>query len=1750
IGLKEFEPLFQQLDRLGIQDPTHPEVTALREECLERMKVATRQYAKRQRSWIKNQMIPLYLAQQQSHPRATGEVPSAGFYLLDANQLNQWNQQVGQQGIDIAQQFVNGKTELPNPVAVYPEAAQYLNPKAVDPHGRDIDQWKKYRCSECSEASTTGEVVLNGPKEWEEHQRSRRHRRALRWLKKSEALRHNTAYQLAQKRRQIPDAIHPRSMDGMTSPANKPGPTPMVSQEKLVSVLKTIQALKNRGETEEKNPELAVLVNWVRHVTQKVQAQKQQQQQQPTTNVTVPSGISTTGPTTSAVQTNGVANASPSTTAVVQPAPPSNGPLSTNLPSQAPESTSLNKSREVPFTEAQLEALKTQILAYRLISKNLPLPQNVRKALFSTAANLTPEERQAMENPTTLAGRIVEAARKQVLDPASQALEKGYYSPYHLIQQYLDQPNGASVLQRLVVPGIVPVGVDPQVLIQERERRIATRIFNRIKELEDLPGNLAGGDESSPTDAVLVDGNGVSNSQNPKLRALIELKSLKLLEKQKMVRREIMEGMQKTTTLATAQDRTSFRRVKKLSKRDIQLVEKLERQHRLDREKRERQRHVEWLSNIVQHGRSLVQWHKGLQTRQAKMGRSVLQFHAHVEKEEQKRVERVSKERLNALKANDEEAYLKLLDQAKDSRISHLLEQTDQYLSSLTQALRRQQNDTIHTDPLMRGGVEMMEGEDGYSYEENQTNDYYDSAHRIKEVITEQPSIMVSGTLKDYQLKGLQWMVSLYNNRLNGILADEMGLGKTIQTISLITFLIEKKRQNGPFLIIVPLSTLPNWNMEFDKWAPSVRKVVYKGSPPVRRSLQQNEIRHGNFQVLLTTFEYIIKDRPVLSRIKWVHMIIDEGHRMKNVKSKLTQTINQYYNTRYRLILTGTPLQNNLPELWALLNFVLPRIFDSVTSFDEWFNTPFANSGGHDRIALTEEEALLVIRRLHKVLRPFLLRRLKKDVESELPDKVESVIKCRMSGLQSVLYNQFRKHGMLFTGQNEKGKVGMKGLNNAIMQLRKLCNHPFVFEEVEQNVNPTRTNNDTLYRVAGKFELLDRILPKLFSTGHRVLIFFQMTQVITIMEDFLQYRGWRYLRLDGSTKAEDRSSMLKVFNAPDSPYQAFLLSTRAGGLGLNLQTADTVIIFDSDWNPHQDLQAQDRAHRIGQTKEVRILRLITEKSVEENILARAQYKLDMDGKVIQAGKFDQKSTAEEREAYLRSLLEMDNEEAEAEEDVFDDEEINRILARGPDELGIFQQMDVERKERTQQEWVNHGGTGSPPERLYTEAEVPSIYFQEYDAHAEERELANLERRNRVKTQVMYDDVLSEEQWLDALENDVDIDELVQKKRESKMRRVERRRLKAQKAAGMSGSGGELLDVDSDGEPVPGAATPKSAMATPVQQGPRKRGRPRKYPLATPTAGDTPGSGVDGTPESAGRGRPRGRKRVDQDDTASVDSATTTGSGKRGGPGRGHKRRKTTELDPLPPTVRNALTHVFEQAYEAVLNCADPADGRLRSELFLELPSKRIYPQYYVIIRKPIAMSMIRKRMRSAYYTSVESFVEDFDQMFHNACTFNEEGSWVYVDACEMKRVFHDKLRELCPHGGEPEEYLAWKRSQEGNDGSGGGDHPSISGIANATPPLTTAGEDNSHNSILDTPTQSGMSMNSTPNPLGDSSESQANTTIAHGVDTTTMNTVLPPHPLTFSASTSHPSTVDQSGNGSGHEGPTSSVADDNPFLSS
>merc|ERR1719420_1627405 len=360
--------------------------------------------------------------------------------------------------------------------------------------------------------------------------------------------------------------------------------------------------------------------------------------------------------------------------------------------------------------------------------------------------------------------------------------------------------------------------------------------------------------------------------------------------------------------------------------------------------------------------------------------------------------------------------------------------------------------DLTEEEVIEKARKEAKQGEDEYNQKglKGEAN-YYQMAHTVNEEVHEQASIMVYGKLKEYQIKGLEWMVSLYNNNLNGILADEMGLGKTIQTISLITYLMEKKGVMGPYLVIVPLSTLSNWMLEFSRWAPSLTTLSYKGSPNQRRAVQ-GQIRSGRFNVLVTTYEYVIREKAILSKLRWKYMIIDEGHRMKNHNNKLTVTINQFYHTSHRLLLTGTPLQNKLPELWSLLNFLLPSIFKACDTFEQWFNAPFAITG--EKVELNEEETILIIRRLHKVLRPFLLRRLKKDVESQLPDKVEYIIKCEMSGLQRALYTHMQEKGVMLTDNPKKegkGGGGAKALMNTIMQLRKLCNHPFMFQQVEES---------------------------------------------------------------------------------------------------------------------------------------------------------------------------------------------------------------------------------------------------------------------------------------------------------------------------------------------------------------------------------------------------------------------------------------------------------------------------------------------------------------------------------------------------------------------------------------------------------------------------------------------------------------------------------------------------------------------------
>eukprot|EP00957_Ditylum_brightwellii_P211005 15365657-Ditylum_brightwellii.AAC.1 len=341
-------------------------------------------------------------------------------------------------------------------------------------------------------------------------------------------------------------------------------------------------------------------------------------------------------------------------------------------------------------------------------------------------------------------------------------------------------------------------------------------------------------------------------------------------------------------------------------------------------------------------------------------------------------------------------AYSALLEETKNERLKFLLDKTGECMDQISSLLQKR---SVEDGEGNVGGVSAS-----LDVSAGNTGSYYTSAH-VKTEEVRQPSTLVGGDLKEYQLAGLQWLVSLYNNKLNGILADEMGLGKTIQTISLLAYLMEMKENLGPYLVIVPLSTMSNWVNEFAKWFPSARVVTYKGNPQQRKELYREEVAGGHFNVLLTTYEYIIRDKASLRKVPWQYAIVDEGHRMKNAQSKFAVILGTQYTTKHRILLTGTPLQNNLPELWALLNFLLPTIFNSVETFDQWFNRPFAQFGtgggaaaaasgesgseeGSDDM-LSNEERMLIIHRLHELLRPFMLRRVKSEVLDQLPEKVE-----------------------------------------------------------------------------------------------------------------------------------------------------------------------------------------------------------------------------------------------------------------------------------------------------------------------------------------------------------------------------------------------------------------------------------------------------------------------------------------------------------------------------------------------------------------------------------------------------------------------------------------------------------------------------------------------------------------------------------------------------------------------------------------
>ena len=476
--------------------------------------------------------------------------------------------------------------------------------------------------------------------------------------------------------------------------------------------------------------------------------------------------------------------------------------------------------------------------------------------------------------------------------------------------------------------------------------------------------------------------------------------------------------------------------------------------------------------------------------------------------------------------------------------------------------------------------------------------------------------------MRDYQVAGLNWLVSLHENGISGILADEMGLGKTLQTIAFLGYLRHICGITGPHLITVPKSTLDNWQREFTMWTPEVNVLVLQGAKDERHQLINDRLIDEKFDVCITSYEMILREKTHLKKFAWEYIIIDEAHRIKNEESSLAQII-RLFSSRNRLLITGTPLQNNLHELWALLNFLLPDVFGDSEAFDQWFSSQNADQD-------------TVVQQLHRVLRPFLLRRVKSDVEKSLLPKKEINLYIGMSDMQVRWYKKILEKDIDAVNGAAGKRESKTRLLNIVMQLRKCCNHPYLFEGAEPG--PPYTTDEHLIFNAGKMVMLDKILTRMKKQGSRVLIFSQMSRVLDILEDYCVFRDHKYCRIDGSTAHEDRIAAIDDYSREGSEKFVFLLTTRAGGLGINLTSADIVVLFDSDWNPQADLQAMDRAHRIGQTKQVVVFRFVTEQAIEEKVLERAAQKLRLDQLVIQQGRAQQAAkTAASKDELLNMI---------------------------------------------------------------------------------------------------------------------------------------------------------------------------------------------------------------------------------------------------------------------------------------------------------------------------------------------------------------------------------------------------------------------------------------------------------------------------------------------------------------------------------
>ena len=603
-----------------------------------------------------------------------------------------------------------------------------------------------------------------------------------------------------------------------------------------------------------------------------------------------------------------------------------------------------------------------------------------------------------------------------------------------------------------------------------------------------------------------------------------------------------------------------------------------------------------------------------------------------------------------------------------------------------------------------------------------------------------QPASLTGGQIMQYQMEGLNWLYYQWFTNQNAILADEMGLGKTIQLIAFFA-LMTNEHKCWPFLVVVPNSTCPNWRREIKTWAPSLRVVTYYGSSAARKlihdyelfpkepkedgqtsSKKKQEIKDIKAHIVITSYESIVeeKTRQSLMKVPWQGLVVDEGQRLKNEKNQLYECLSKYFRFPFKVLLTGTPLQNNVRELLNLLQF-LDRSINAAE-----LEVKYAN--------LTQDN----VTKLHDKLRKFFLRRTKAQVLTFLPPMAQIIIPVTMSTLQKKVYKSIlAKNPQLMKAifSREATTAGKErvNLNNILMHLRKTLCHPFVYSmQIEERSYEAAVAHRNLVEASSKLQLLATMLPKLQERGHRVLMFSQFLENLTIMEDFLDGLGLQHRRLDGGTSSLDKQKRIDEFNAPGSPYFAFLLSTRAGGVGINLATADTVIILDPDFNPHQDIQALSRAHRIGQKSKVLVFQLMTKGSAEEKIMQVGKKKMALDHVLIERMDQDEDAGMDLESILRHGAAALFNEEDNKDEDiVYDSAAVDRLLDRSQaEDTKISEDKSAESQFSFARIWaIDKNAFEDKFDENDTGVNTPDPSFWEKVLELREREQAEEDARN-------------------------------------------------------------------------------------------------------------------------------------------------------------------------------------------------------------------------------------------------------------------------------------------------------------------------------------------------------------------------------------------------------------------------------------